>query len=406
MSAVAEPSGRVALSGGVRMALITPRAEKQFLALSPPERRRVARVLSRPVPGPRYRKLVGHDNPALYHFDLSKGMRATAREVGGRACVIHIGPHDEFEKSAAAYTGTLPAALIPLEESRLMKQPQRNTSANGAATTKAVVPPPAPAVPADIIAQAMTGFFAQAFAAEKERLADEVLTFSEFVTVAQAEARAAAQALAKRLDDHAEELVRVRDAIETRSDAALSGQAARLDRLEAAAHANDRLAAGVQALAAERAALADDLGRLEIEHQARTSGLAASQRDVEGRLDEVAERLARGAASGDELGAELRGVEGRTRTLEERTADLQSASAEAATAASDRANGLEQRLGGVEAGLAATRTSVESLANALRDLTASVAELGHGLAELRTARERRTLRPRLLRVLRLLGVAR
>ncbi len=106
MPTVAEPSGRVALSDGVRMALITPRAEKQFLALSPPDRRRVARVLSRPVPGPRYRKLMGHDNPALYHFDLSKGMRATARDLDGRACVIHIGPHDEFEKSAAAYTGT------------------------------------------------------------------------------------------------------------------------------------------------------------------------------------------------------------------------------------------------------------------------------------------------------------
>lgn len=403
MSAVAEPPGRVTLSGGIRMALITPRAEKQFLALSPTDRRRVARALSRPVPGPRYRKLVGHVNPALYHFDLSKGMRATARDLGGRACVIHIGPHDEFEKSAAAYTGTLPACLIPLEESRLMKQPHRH---NGTSATKAVAPPPAPGVPADIIAQAMTGFFAQAFAAEKERLADEVLTFSEFVTVAQSETRAAAQALAKRLDDHAEELVRVRDAIETRSDAALAGQAARLGRLEAAADANDRLAAGVQALAAERAALADSLGRLEAEHHARASGLAASQRDVEGRLDEVAERLARGAASAAERGAELRGVEGRTRTLEERTADLQSAFAEAATAASDRANGLEQRLGGVEAGLAATRTSVEYLTTALRDLTASVAGLGHGLAELRTARERRTLRSRLLRLLRSLRMLR
>ncbi len=281
-----------------------------------------------------------------------------------------------------------------------MKHPHRHTGPNGTATTKAVAPPPAPAVPADVIAQAMTGFFTQAFAAEKERLADEVLTFSEFVTVAQAEARAAAQALATRLDDHAEELARVRDAIETRSDAALAGQAARLNRLEAAAEANERLAAGVQALAADRTALADNLGRLEAEHHARASGLAASQRDVEGRLDEVAERLARGAAAADERGAEVRGIADRTRLLEERAAGLQRAVAEATTAASDRATGLEQRLGGVEAGLAATRTSVESLAAALRDLTGSITGLGRGMAELRADRERRTLRSRLFRLYR------
>lgn len=287
-----------------------------------------------------------------------------------------------------------------------MKQPPHSTSTNGTATTKTVAPLPAPAVPADIIAQAMTGFFAQAFATEKERLADEVLTFSEFVTVAQAEARTAAQALAKRLDGHAEELVRVREAIETRSNAALAGQTAWLGRLEAAADANERLAAVVQGLVAERTTLGESLGRLEAEHHARASRLAESQRGVDGRLDEVSAKLALGAESDDELGAKLRGVEGRTRTLEEQVADLQIAFAEAATRTSDRANGLEQRLGGVEAGLTATRNTVETLGTVLRDLVDSVAELSHELSEFRTDRERRTLTSRLHRLLRSLRMVR
>ncbi len=394
MSANAAPPGRAALSDGVRMALITSRAEKQFLALSPSDQRRVVRVLSRPVPGSRYRKLVGRDNPALYHFDLSKGMRATARDTGGRACVVHIGPHDDFEKFAATCPPTLPVTLIPIEESMLMKQVPRNTIPNGTPTIKAAPTPPAPAAPgaADIIAQAMSGFFAQAFAAEKERLAEEVLTFSEDVTAAQAEARSAAHALAQRLDGHAEELVRVREGIETQSTAALTRHAARLGRLETAAGASDQLAAAVQGLAADRAALGECFGRLEAEHHAQADRLAEHQRVVDGRLEVVLAALAGGAVAVEDVATGLRVVERRARRAEDRFAGLESVLAEAATQASGHADGLEQRLGGVEAGLFATRSAVESLATALHDLAASVRLLDRGLDEVRADRGRRTRR--------------
>ena len=231
------PNSRSPLSDGIRMTLVTRRAEKGFFALDPLDQERVKGDLCQPVPGNRYRKLNRWASVGLFHFDVTGSVRVTSLEVDGKACVVHIGPHDEFDKFVDQFDGQLPQHPKPLEESRIMKNVRPQSTkvptlpparpVQPAATVPAAKPSTPPEA-ADAFGRYVSLLFEAGFAKERERLNDEVLQFADSVTAVRSESATATAALSERLDRHGEAVARLETAV---AEASLA-PAGRIDERE------------------------------------------------------------------------------------------------------------------------------------------------------------------------------
>ncbi len=124
MPVLAKP--RTAMRDGVRMTLLTQAAEEQFARLSATDRHRLAAALARTVAGSRCRLVTKLAKYRIYHFDVTDTVRVSFRLVSGRACVLHVGTHPEFDAFADRYSGSLPNTLIAIEESEVMKKHNQN----------------------------------------------------------------------------------------------------------------------------------------------------------------------------------------------------------------------------------------------------------------------------------------
>lgn len=199
----------------------TRRAEEQFLALSPADRKRTRRALTQPVAW--QCEAVGYSCFRLYRLRLSPGMRATIAPVPGGRCVVHIGSYDEALRFAARCSG-LPTAFVPLAESAIMKPLDTPATASGN--------PAAPAPPSDpSVRQLLQGFLEGALAVETSRLEGELL---ELITQL-SEVRAELRDVAAGLDLQAEAADRDRAAAAERVSRLESGCRDVSDALTAAA---------------------------------------------------------------------------------------------------------------------------------------------------------------------------
>jgi hypothetical protein len=126
----------------VRMHDLTPQAEKNIAQLAPPDRLKVLRILHHPVRQERCGKLSRLARYGLWHFDVTRSIRVTYRLLGGRACVLHVGTHAEFDHFVDHYSGNIPSHLIPMEESIVMKK----HSTKDSVSTANGIAPSAPAV--------------------------------------------------------------------------------------------------------------------------------------------------------------------------------------------------------------------------------------------------------------------
>lgn len=216
----AEPNSRSSLSDGIRVSLITRKAEKGFFALDPPAQERVIGDLNRVVPGHRYRKLHRWASVGLFHFDVTDSVRVTCLDVNGQSCVIHIGRHAEFDKFVDQFDGQRPQHPKPLEESRIMKnsrpQSTKVPTLPPARPVQAVAPASTPSTSgeaADAFSRYVSLLFEAGFAKERERLNDEVLQFADSITAARAECVSGTAALTERLGRTGETVARLETAV-------------------------------------------------------------------------------------------------------------------------------------------------------------------------------------------------
>jgi hypothetical protein len=106
---------------GFRLSWITYPTVKSVSRLSAVFRRQVSKELAGVVPSGRCTSVKNLQRYCVYHFDVNETVRVCFRLLGdGRAVVIHVGTHAEFNHFAKHYRGTLPR-ITPIQECELMK---------------------------------------------------------------------------------------------------------------------------------------------------------------------------------------------------------------------------------------------------------------------------------------------
>jgi hypothetical protein len=111
------------------MEYLTPAVEKLLEALGPADQWRVADDLQRPTPGARLRQVTHLRKYGVRHFDVSHSVRVSYRMHQGKACVLHVGTHPEFDHFAKTYSGEVPNRVIPIEESMVMSKHRKAAEA-------------------------------------------------------------------------------------------------------------------------------------------------------------------------------------------------------------------------------------------------------------------------------------
>lgn len=136
--------------GTVRVAAVAHQAEKALGQLSPQHLEQIVQELANGVPLARCKSITRLKRYRVRRYDASETLRVTLRPLPVGMTVLHAGTHAEGDKFIRLYDGHIPEHLVPIQESVLMKSPNKpQPHAVPLHAPKAVAPsPPAPPVAA------------------------------------------------------------------------------------------------------------------------------------------------------------------------------------------------------------------------------------------------------------------
>jgi hypothetical protein len=121
----------------VRMDAITPNAEVLYANLPECFQARLRKVLLAPIARQRCYLLKGQAGQyRVKRIRFGRKLRATYRDLAQCRCILHVGTHADADDFANHYDGEIPATIIPLEESIMMKTESLVTNGNGHHKTK------------------------------------------------------------------------------------------------------------------------------------------------------------------------------------------------------------------------------------------------------------------------------